>query len=107
MINEKETFIAQIKKFTDNLAQKIEYEGQWSIKGFIDVFKHVYTISSDTKVVSKILELCLFPYFKKFADDHGFYLELADKQNWYPDMTFVKKTDSSIKFAVDLKTTYR
>lgn len=107
MTNEKKVFITQIKKFTNDLAQKIEYEGQWSIKGFIDVFKHVYTISSDTKVVSKILELCLFPYFKEFADKEGFYLELADKQNWYPDMTFIKKTDPSVKFAVDLKTTYR
>lgn len=34
-------------------------------------------------------------------------LVLAEKQNWYPDISFVSKTNSDIKFAVDLKTTYR
>jgi len=32
---------------------------------------------------------------------------LAEKQNWYPDISFVSKTNKDIKFAVDLKTTYR
>ena len=32
---------------------------------------------------------------------------LAEKQNWYPDFSFVGNKDESIKFAVDLKTTYR
>lgn len=30
--------------------------GDWIVKGFIDVFKNVYTISADTKVVSKLIE---------------------------------------------------
>ncbi len=34
-------------------------DGQWTVKGFIDVFKNVYTISSDTKIISKILEIHL------------------------------------------------
>lgn len=28
--------------------------GQWVVKGFVDIYKQVYTISNDTKVVSKI-----------------------------------------------------
>jgi len=32
---------------------------------------------------------------------------LAEKQNWYPDLSFVKKSNNSVKFAVDIKTTYR
>jgi len=32
---------------------------------------------------------------------------LADHQNYYPDISFVRADDSSLKFAVDLKTTYR
>ncbi len=32
---------------------------------------------------------------------------LAEKQNWYPDMSFVSKIDSSVKYALDIKTTYR
>jgi DNA modification methylase len=29
---------------------------EWIVKGFIDVNKNVYTITNDTKVVSKIIE---------------------------------------------------
>jgi hypothetical protein len=31
---------------------------------------------------------------------------LTDFQNWYPDLSFVSKSDSTTKFAVDIKTTY-
>ena len=46
-------------------------EGEWIIKGFIDVYRRIYTISVDTKIVSKVLELLLFPMFVKFAKTHG------------------------------------
>ena len=81
--------------------------GQWSVKGFIDHLRNVYTISSDTKIVSKILEIHLFPKFLAFAEKHGFAIVLAEHQNYYPDISFVLKTDESIRFAVDFKTTYR
>jgi hypothetical protein len=42
-----------------------------------------------------------------FANENDFDLVLAEKQNWYPDISFVSKTNKDIKFAVDLKTTYR
>lgn len=79
--------------------------GDWSVKGFIDVFKNIYTISGDTKVVSKLIEIMLFPQFVSFAAEHGFKLVLSREQNHYPDLTFVDGTDR--KFAVDLKSTYR
>ncbi len=104
---EKKEFLQKLKKFADTLADRIECGGKWTIRGFIDVFQNIYTISNDTKVVSKILELHLFPYFMSFADDVGYSIELATYQNWYPDLTFISKTDPKIKFAVDLKTTYR
>lgn len=75
--------------------------------GFIDIFKNIYTISSDTKIVSKVLELHLFPHFLSFAQSIGYEVELATHQNWYPDLTFIKLDNPSIKFAVDIKTTYR
>ena len=104
----KDEFLAKLKEFAETLNSYVSTNsGDWSIKGFIDVDKHVYTISSDTKIISKILEIQLFPKFKEFAESNGYYLVLAEKQNWYPDISFVKKDDSSIKFAVDLKTTYR
>jgi hypothetical protein len=82
-------------------------DGQWTVKGFIDVFKNVYTISADTKIVSKILEIHLFPKILGFAQTNGYKVVLADHQNYYPDISFVKSDDESTKFAVDFKTTYR
>lgn len=76
-------------------------------EGLLTFFKNVYTISSDTKIVSKVLELHLFPHFLSFAERIGYDIELATHQNWYPDLTFISKSDPQIKFAVDLKTTYQ
>lgn len=79
--------------------------GDWIVKGFIDIFRRVYAISSDTKVVSKLIELMLLPSFSDFATKHGYQLVLAREQNHYPDMSFV--AENGLKFAVDLKSTYR
>ena len=104
---EKACFAEKLSEFAKNLGSYITENGEWTIKGFIDVFKNIYTISTDTKIVSKVLEIHLFPYFLAFAESNGYELILATHQNWYPDMTFVSKSNSEIKFAVDLKTTYK
>lgn len=104
---EKDNFLNILKDFATNLGAFISVNDEWTIRGFIDIFKNIYTISNDTKIVSKILELHIFPIFLHFAETNGFNIELATYQNWYPDLTFISKKDSNIKFAVDLKTTYR
>lgn len=81
-------------------------EGEWIIKGFIDVYQRIYTISVDTKIVSKVLELLLFPMFAEFGKKHGLLLELCPQQNFYPDLTFIHEK-SGRKFAADIKSTYR
>jgi hypothetical protein len=81
--------------------------GEWSIIGFIDIYKNIYTISSDTKIVSKILEIHIFPQILQFAGSIGYKIVLAEKQNWYPDLTFIHKDDSQVIFALDIKTTFR
>ena len=81
-------------------------EGDWIIKGFIDLYRQIYTVSVDTKIVSKVLELLLFPMFVDFAQKHSLDLELCPQQNFYPDLTFVDKM-TAVKFAVDIKSTYR
>ena len=63
----------------------------WIVKGFIDIDKNVYTITNDTKIVSKIIELLLIPKLNKFALEHNMVLELPSKQNFYPDMTFINQ----------------
>lgn len=108
MNNTKAQFLIKLKEFADTLTEYVtDNAGEWSIKGFIDVDKNIYTISSDSKIISKILEIQLFPKFKEFAENIGYEIVLAEKQNWYPDLSFVNKEDPSIKFAVDIKTTYR
>lgn len=81
-------------------------EKEWIVKGFIDVYKNVYTISLDTKIISKVMELLLFPLMQKFAEENNLELELSPEQNFYPDLTFLDKKDGTL-FAVDIKTTYR
>lgn len=81
-------------------------KGDWIVKGFIDIYKNIYTISIDTKVVSKVIELLLIPAFETFANNNNLMLELPPQQNFYPDLTFISK-ESGKKFAVDIKSTFK
>lgn len=104
----KSNFEKVLKIFAETLTEHVSTAGgQWTVKGFIDILQNIYTISSDTKIVSKILEIHLFPNILTFAAEHGFAVVLAEHQNYYPDISFVFKEDESIKFALDFKTTYR
>lgn len=97
-----------LNEFVEELKHYVSTDtGDWTIKGFIDIYKNIYTISSDTKIVSKILEIHIFPEILRFAEKAGYKIILAEHQNWYPDLTFVHKQDYKIKFALDLKTTFR
>ena len=105
---EKATFLTALRSLTDTLGDEMRTnDGQWTVKGFIDVYRNIYTISSDTKVVSKILEIHLFPQLLAFAEELGYGIVLADHQNYYPDISFVNLNNPDLKFAVDFKTTYR
>lgn len=103
----RELFLAKLQsevaEYSDILATD---NGDWIIKGFIDIYKNVYTITIDTKVVSKVIEILLIPALERFALKNNLTLELAAHQNFYPDLTFVDN-DTDEKFAVDIKTTVR
>lgn len=102
----KREFIKKLKEAVDSFSSKVSTkDGQWVVKGFIDVYKHIYTISSDTKVVSKIIELYIFPLLYQFAQDNDLTLELTKEQNFYPDITFIDNEGN--RYAVDLKSSYR
>lgn len=108
MENYKKTFEENLNIFIKDLKRYISTEnGEWTIKGFIDTYKNIYTISSDTKIISKILEIHLFPELLRFADKFRYKIVLAEHQNWYPDLTFIHQDNEKIKFALDLKTTFR
>ena len=57
--------------------------------------------------MSKILEIHIFPQILQFAEEIGYKIILTEHQNYYPDLTFINVENEEIKFAVDLKTTYR
>ncbi len=103
----KKSFSSSLHAFVNRLTEYVSEDGEWTIKGFIDIYKNIYTISSDTKIVSKILEIHILPLLSKFAEDIGYSIVPAAEQNYYPDYSFVHKKHPDIKFAVDLKTSYR
>jgi hypothetical protein len=102
-----DTFLKRLQTHAASFARAVATkEGEWIIKGFIDIYRRVYTISVDTKIVSKVLELLLFPMFVEFAKKSGLQIELCPQQNFYPDLTFIHRRTRRL-FAVDIKSTYR
>ncbi len=103
----REQFLEKLQAHAATFAKAVATnEGEWIIKGFIDVYRRIYTISVDTKIVSKVLELILYPMFLEFEKSHGLKIDLCPQQNFYPDLTFTHEA-SGHKFAVDIKSTYR
>lgn len=91
----------------DRIRNRVVAEnGEWTVKGFIDLYKRIYTITLDTKVLSKVLELLMFPVLEEFASKNNYEIHLALQQNHYPDLSFVSKATGK-KYAVDIKSTYR
>lgn len=102
----KEKFRSQLLKYVDKFNEAVSTEDRdWVVKGFIDIAKNIYTISVDTKVISKIMELLLFPKICQFAEESSYKMVLCEEQNHYPDITFLDEHNN--KFAVDIKSTYR
>lgn len=103
---QREAFESAIRVLASKCKDHLSLEnGEWVVKGFIDVFQNVYGMPGDTKVVSKIVELMLLPTFAEFATANKLKLVLTREQNHYPDLSFV--AEDGTRFAVDLKTTYR
>ena len=103
---ELDNFQKGLLKHSNNFRKVLSTpSGDWSVKGFIDITKNIYTISVDTKVISKIIELMMFPVLQKFAKENNFKMNFCAEQNHYPDVTFITKNKQ--KIALDLKSTYR
>ena len=52
----KQSFENNLRHFVQDLSNEIsDSHGKWSIKGYIDIYKNIYTNSSDKKIISKIL----------------------------------------------------
>lgn len=102
---DKDTFQQLLKEEVSTYQDLLETQsGDWIVKGVIDTNKRIYAMTSDTKVVSKIIEIILVPKLYAFASRHGLILELPSEQNYYPDLTF--KDREGTLFAVDFKSSY-
>lgn len=81
----KANFLQKLQNFAQTLKSYVSTpDNQWTVKGFIDVFENIYTISADTKIISKILEIHLLSKFLAFANENDFDLVPAEKQNGSP-----------------------
>jgi len=102
----KQKFRNQLLKCVELFNKAVSTDkGDWIVKGFIDIAKNIYTISADTKVISKIMELILFPKICQFAEANHYKMVLSKEQNYYPDISFVDGANN--RFTLDLKSTYR
>lgn len=103
---QKTVFREQLTNYFNRFANTLATsDGEWVVKGLIDVYRNIYSLSIDTKIVSKIIELMLFPTLSEFAASHDYQMVLSSHQNHYPDITFIG-TDNSL-ITLDLKSTYR
>ncbi|MBD3399396.1 MAG: restriction endonuclease [Candidatus Coatesbacteria bacterium] len=108
MCNTMQSFFTAFLEFLDHTREYISTDnGQWKIKGLIDNESNIFSLTNDTKLISKIIELHLLPELFSFARSINYSIELPRHQNHYPDLTFINLHDEDIKFAVDIKTTYR
>lgn len=77
----------------------------WDIKGVIDSKNRIYTINSDTKLISKVFELVTTPIILDIAEKYKIKVVQTDRQTVYPDLTLVLPNGE--KIALDIKSTYR
>ncbi len=85
-----QAFRNQLAAYFDELKKTlVTSKGDWVIKGFVDIYKNIYTISMDTKVISKVIELMVFPIISRFAVENNYKMVLSEHQNHYPDITFI------------------
>lgn len=80
---------------------------EWTIKGVVDAEQRLYTLSDDTKLISKVFELVTFPVVVDALRPHGVQVETEERQTVYPDLTIVLESPPPNKIAIDMKSTYR
>ena len=104
--NEKKVFYQEFESLLQKLESDLQTaDGLWTLRGFIDTARQVYSLGPDTKVISKALELMLLPPITHFWATKGYQVIPARYQNFYPDLSLVSPEQQ--RLAVDLKTCYR
>lgn len=94
-----DNFQKQLLQYSEDFRKLLETpDGDWAVKGFIDIAKNIYTISVDTKVISKIIELMMFPVMERFARGNEYKMIFSAEQNHYPDVTFITKSKQKLRW---------
>ena len=79
----------------------------YDVKGIITADKKIYSLGTDSKVLSTVFELLVRPVIYQIARQNGMIVREAKAQNYYPDFTLMESAADNRKIAVDVKTTYR
>ena len=79
----------------------------FDVLGILSKDGKVYSLGTDTKVISTVFELVTRPLVYEVANNYGFAVQEPLQQNYYPDFTLMRSESDSQKIAVDVKTTYR
>ena len=79
----------------------------FEVVGILSANDNVYSLGTDTKVLSTVFELIVRPHLFVVARDNGFVVREPAQQNYYPDFTLMRDEPDRRKIAVDVKTTYR
>lgn len=95
-------------KLIDKLREKLLIEKIPSYPvGFLTQDKRFFPISSDTKLLSKILEITLMGYLRETIENEltEWGVGFCEAQNQYPDF-FLFNRESKEMIAIDFKSTY-
>ena len=84
-----------------------EHNISYDVKGIITADKKIYSLGTDSKVLSTVFELLVRPVIYQIAQQNGLIVREAKAQNYYPDFTLMESAADDKKIAVDVKTTYR
>lgn len=69
----KKEFSDALQGFVSRMQNFVSTDhGEWTVKGFIDIYRNIYTISIDTMIISKILEIHLFPRILQLAEEQRY-----------------------------------
>ncbi|MBI4296264.1 MAG: restriction endonuclease [Chloroflexi bacterium] len=80
---------------------------EWHVKGVVNGKGNLYTVSNDTKLISKVFELVAFPVIIEAVKPYVQSWETEERQTVYPDLTLILTGGIPNKIAVDIKSTYR
>lgn len=94
-----------IRKILTDAFEKTGVE--WRIKGVLNGKGNLYTLSDDTKLISKVFELVSFPIITRALEPYIQKWETEERQTVYPDLTLILSGAVPNKIAIDIKSTYR